>query len=198
MPNRPIRTLIVDDHPAMRAGVATVLDAEEDITVVGAASGERQLWPAFRNTDPDVVLMDFDLDGEDGIILCHRLKRLPDAPGVVVYTAFADRTLISPAMLAHADALLSKRASAQVLCEALRDVAATPSAVPVLPADERERLGAILDGDERSLAALLLSRRSIDEIAKATGRTAEEVDAATERLIRRLAKGHGVSPPTRA
>jgi len=43
MPSPPIRTLIVDDHPAMRAGVATVLEQEDDITVVGAASGGRQL-----------------------------------------------------------------------------------------------------------------------------------------------------------
>jgi DNA-binding NarL/FixJ family response regulator len=189
MPSPPIRTLIVDDHPAMRAGVATVLEEVGDITVVGAASGERQLWPALQSADPDVVLLAFDLEGEDGVILCHRLKRRPGAPGVVMYSACADRRLISPAMLAHADALLSKRADAQALCQALRDVAAAPSAVPVLPTDESERLGAILDGDERSLAALLLSRRPIDEIAEATGRTADEVDEATEQLLRRLVSG---------
>jgi DNA-binding NarL/FixJ family response regulator len=201
MPSPPIRTLIVDDHPAMRAGIAAVLEQEDDITVVGVASGERQLWPALQRMDPDVVLMDFGLQGEDGVILCHRLKRRPNAPGVVMYSAFADRTLISPAMLSHADALLSKRADARILCRTVRDVAAAPSAVPVLPPDESERLGAILDEDELALAALLLSRRSIDEIAEATGRTADELDVATERLLRRLVAGRAgggrdVSPPT--
>jgi DNA-binding NarL/FixJ family response regulator len=145
----PIRTFIVDDHPAMRAGVAAVLDPEEDIVVVGAATGGRQMWRTLDTADPDVVLMDFDLDGEDGVILCHRLKRRPDAPGVVLYSAFADRRLISPAMLAHADALLSKRADASVVCDAVRD-AARPSTPPVLPADERERLGTLLDDQERA------------------------------------------------
>jgi DNA-binding NarL/FixJ family response regulator len=188
MSSTPIRTLIVDDHPAMRAGIAAVLDQEEDIAVVGAATGGRQLWRTLEPTDPDVVLMDFDLDGEDGVILCHRLKRRPDPPGVVLYSAFADRELISPAMLAHADALLSKRADAAVVCDAIRD-AARRSAPPVLPADERERLGATLDEQELSLAALLLSRRPLGHIAEVTGMPAEEVEAAVEAMLRRLVPG---------
>jgi AmiR/NasT family two-component response regulator len=72
MTSTSIPTFVVGDHPAMRAGVATVLDQEEDIAVVGAATGGRQLWRMLGAADPDVVLMDFDLDGEDGVILCHR------------------------------------------------------------------------------------------------------------------------------
>ena len=194
MSSTPIRTFIVDDHPAMRAGVAAVLDQEYDIAVVGAASGGRQMWRTLRPADPDVVLMDFDLDGEDGVILCHRLKRRPDPPGVVLYSAFADRTLISPAMLAHADALLSKRADAPVVCNAIRD-AARRSTPPVLPADERERLGAMLDEHELSLAALLLSRRPLDHIAEVTGMARDELEAAVERMLRRLVPGRGGASP---
>jgi DNA-binding NarL/FixJ family response regulator len=185
MSSTPIRTFIVDDHPAMRAGIAAVLEQEDDITVVGAATGGRQMWRALGPADPDVVLMDFDLDGEDGVILCHRLKRRPDAPGVVLYSAFADRNFISPAMLAQADALLSKRADANVVCNAIRD-AARGSIPPVLPPDERDRLGETLDEEELSLAALLLSRRPLDHIAAVSGMTPEHVEEAVERMLRRL------------
>lgn len=186
----PIRTFIVDDHPALRVGVAAVLDQQEDIAVVGAATGGRQMWRALGRADPDVVLMDFDLDGEDGIMLCHRLKRRPDPPGVVLYTAFADRALISPAMLAHADALLSKRADADVVCNAVRD-AARPSVPPTLPPDERERLGKTLEEHELSLAALLLSRRPVAHIVEVTGMEPDEVEAAVENLLRRLTPSRG-------
>src|SRR5687767_380852 len=54
-----IRAVIVDDHPAMRAGIAAVLDRAQDITLVGEAEGARELWPLLQRTDPDVVLMDF-------------------------------------------------------------------------------------------------------------------------------------------
>lgn len=191
----PIRTLIVDDHPAMRSGVAAVLAQEPDLMVAGAASGARQLWPTLRNTDPDVVLMDFALDGVDGVILCHRLKRQPDAPRVVLYSAFANRALIAPAMLAQADAFLSKRADARVLCQALRDVAMTRDAVPTLPADAREQLGATLDADELSLAALLLARRPIDHIAEMTGISATDLDGVIEDLLRRLVAAAGGGAP---
>lgn len=181
----PIRTFIVDDHPAMRAGVAAVLDQEADIVVVGAATGGGQLWRRLGRADPHVVLMDFDLDGDDGVILCHRVKRRPDAPGVVLYSAFADRALIAPAMLAGADALLNKRADASVVCDAIRD-AARPSAAPVLPAGEREQLTATLDGEELALATLLLARHPLAHMADVMGMTPAEVAAAVERLLRRL------------
>jgi DNA-binding NarL/FixJ family response regulator len=189
-----IRTLIIDDHPAMRAGVAAVLDEEEDIAVVGAATGGRQMWRALEPADPDVVLMDFDLDGEDGVILCHRVKRRPNPPGVVLYSAFADRALILPAMLAHADALLSKRAGAPVVRNAVRD-AARRSTTPVLPADQRERLGATLEDQDLALAALLLSRRPLDHIAAVTGRSRDEVEVAVERILRRLVPGRPRTGP---
>jgi DNA-binding NarL/FixJ family response regulator len=182
----PIRTLIVDDHPAMRAGVAAVLGQEPDLMIVGSASGARQLWPTLENANPDVVLMDFALDGVDGVILCHRLKRRSEAPHVILYSAFANRALIAPAMLARADAFLSKRADARVLCQAIRDVAATPDAIPTLPADQRERLGQALNADEQSLAALLLARRPIEYIAEVTGIAASDLDGVIENLLRRL------------
>jgi DNA-binding NarL/FixJ family response regulator len=182
----PIRTLIVDDHPAMRAGVAAVIGHEPDLMVAGSASGARQLWRTLTSAEPDVVLMDVALDGVDGVILCHRLKRMADAPRVVLYSAFAKRALIAPAMLAQADAFLSKRADAHVLCQALRDVALSPDSVPTLPADAREQLGATLDEDELSLAALLLARRPIEHIAEVTGIPAGDLDRIVEDMLRRL------------
>jgi DNA-binding NarL/FixJ family response regulator len=185
MTRTPIRTFIVDDHPAMRGGVAAVLNQEEDIVVVGSATGGRQMWRMLGSAEPDVLLMDFDLDDEDGVILCHRLKQRPDAPGVVLYSAYADRALISPAMLAHADALVSKRADASVICDAVRD-ASRRSLPPVLPSDERERLGATLDERELSLAALVLSRLPTQDLAVATGMTPDEVGAAVELMLGKL------------
>jgi DNA-binding NarL/FixJ family response regulator len=182
----PIRTLIVDDHPAMRAGVAAVLAQEPDLMVVGSASGGRQLWPTLKSADPDVVLMDFALEGVDGVMLCHRLKRASDAPRVVLYSAFASRALIAPAMLAQADAFLSKRADARLLCQAIRDVVQTPDAVPTMPADAREQLGETLREDELSLAALLLARRPIEHIAEVTGVAERELDRIIEDMLRRL------------
>jgi chemotaxis response regulator CheB len=87
---------VVDDQPAMRAGIRAVLDAAPDLQFVGEASETNELWPVLRRTDPDVVLVDFHLPGEDGLLLCHRIKRAPSAPRVVVDSAYADESLVAP------------------------------------------------------------------------------------------------------
>lgn len=181
-----IRTVVIDDHPAMRRSVTTVLEAADGIDVVGSASGARDVWPLLDATHPDAVLLDHRLRGEYGVILCHRIKRARSAPAVVLYSEFADRELIAPAMLAGADALLSKRASASILCRALVDVTSDPVPIPTLRPSERERLGAKLENDEIALAAKLLTRRPMSEIAESLRLPVDEVMTRAERLILRL------------
>jgi DNA-binding NarL/FixJ family response regulator len=117
-----IRAVVVDDHPAMRAGIAAVLDQAPDIEASGEAASGAELWPLIQRTAPDVVVMDWHLPGDDGLVLCHRLKRRRPDIGVVLFSAYADEWLVVPALLAQADALLPKRALAQTLYETLRTV----------------------------------------------------------------------------
>ena len=57
----PIRTLLVDDHPVVRFGVKHMLDAEEDIEVVGELDGMKGIEDALSTLEPDVVLLDLEL-----------------------------------------------------------------------------------------------------------------------------------------
>lgn len=187
MPPRLIRAIIVDDHPAMRAGMAAVLERAPDITLVGEAEGARELWPLLQRTDPDVVLMDFHLGEDDGILLCHRIKRAPATPRVVIYTAFGDTSLVAPAMLAQADALLAKRAPAREVYETLREVTSEDfSPLRDLAPEQRERLNAMVDPADLGLAGLLLLRAPTSEIARALGPDAGELQERTERLLLRV------------
>ena len=92
---------------------------------------ERALARAHA-TAPDVVLVDFHLSGEDGLLLCHRIKRMTLAPRVVINSAYADESLVAPAMIAQADALLAKHATSAVLCETLREVVSEGRPAPEL------------------------------------------------------------------
>ena len=69
-----IRVAMVDDHPALRAGPKTVLDAEPGLVVAGVATNREQLWPMLRRTAPDVVLLDYHLRDGDGLVLCRQIK----------------------------------------------------------------------------------------------------------------------------
>ena len=89
-----IRVAIVDDHQAVRLGLHTALHSEPGLIPVGSAAGRADLEPLLYRTAPDVVLLDYYLDGEDGLTVCRRLKSAVPAPAVVLYSAYADPSMI--------------------------------------------------------------------------------------------------------
>jgi DNA-binding NarL/FixJ family response regulator len=114
-----IRVLVVDDHPAIRAGLIAVLDAEPGIVPVGCATGEHDLWPALNTTRPDVVILDYHLIGRDGLRLCRQIKATLMPPKVLIYSVQAGERMTLPAILAGADGLLEKGAPIVELCQAI-------------------------------------------------------------------------------
>ena len=116
-----IRTLIVDHHPALRAGVKVVLEAEGDM-VVGETGAQEELLPLLRRTRPDVVLLDCRPPKVTGLRACRLIKCLIPAPRVLIYSAYADERLGVAARVAGADGLLDKNSSALDLVQAIRGV----------------------------------------------------------------------------
>lgn len=117
-----IRVAIVEDHIGFSASLKRVLQAEDDIRVaVLCASGEAAVRevPLAR---PDVVLMDLNLPGMDGAETTARLKELCPELDVIMLTAYDDAESIFKALRAGACGYLLKRASAQEIVAAVRDV----------------------------------------------------------------------------
>jgi CheY-like chemotaxis protein len=81
-PDRPIRVLVVDDHRVVREGLAILLGAEPDVTVVGQAENERVALERVPELAPDVVIMDMNMPVLDGIQATRRLRA--DFPAVRV------------------------------------------------------------------------------------------------------------------
>src|SRR5918999_948512 len=93
-----IRVLVVDDHPAVRAGLVAMLRSEPGLVPVGAV-GSAEL----ARDGTDVLLVDYDLPDSDGLTLCWDAKCREDPPAVLVYSAFARPRLTIAATLAGAD-----------------------------------------------------------------------------------------------
>ena len=81
--------VLVDDHPAVRAGLRGLLDDEEDLRVVATAATAREGFEAIADLQPELALVDHHLPDDDGLSLCLRTRALPAPPRVVVYSAFA-------------------------------------------------------------------------------------------------------------
>lgn len=119
-----INILVVDDHPLFRQGVVHSLGTEPDLTVVGqAASGEEALKLA-RDLLPDVVLLDINMPGWNGLITGERIATACPATAIVMLTVSEDKDKLLAAFKAGARGYVLKGVSAQELAKVVRAAAA--------------------------------------------------------------------------
>jgi DNA-binding NarL/FixJ family response regulator len=181
-----IRLLLVDDHPAMRTGLGAVLAAEPGMVVLGAVASADELTPALNRTKPDVVLLDYHLPSSDGLVLCRILKRSVPAPGVLLYSAYADASLAIPAILAGADGLLNKAAPAKDLYDAIRRVARGDRVLPAVPRDLLDAASARLDPEDLPILGMILDGASPADVAATLFLEPRDLSARLDRMIGRL------------
>ena len=121
---RPLRILIVDDHPLIRRGIREVIDEEEDMRVVAEAADGEEAIQRVRELRPhglDLVLMDVDMPCLDGIAATRRiLAEDPGLPVIMLTVSTLDRDLFE-ATRAGAIGFLSKSLSPTAMVRALRD-----------------------------------------------------------------------------
>lgn len=89
----PIRCLVVDDHPAILAGLRGLLGSESDLEVVDALDSAEAAAEVAARMAVDVAIVDYQLPGHSGLWLSRKLKRLPVPPAVLIYSAFSDYLL---------------------------------------------------------------------------------------------------------
>jgi DNA-binding NarL/FixJ family response regulator len=120
-----IRAVIADDQELVRTGFRVVLDAEDDVQVVGEAENGEQAVTLARRLEPDVVLMDVRMPVLDGIAATRRIREhVPKRPRVLVLTTFDLDEHVYDALRAGASGFLLKDVRAAQLVEAIRTVAA--------------------------------------------------------------------------
>ncbi|WP_433826890.1 response regulator [Actinoplanes sp. CA-015351] len=118
-----ITVLLADDHALVRTGFRVILEMEEDISVVGeAADGERATELALR-LRPDVVLMDVEMPGVDGLEATRRIAAA-GGPSVLILTTFDRDDYLYAALQAGASGFLLKNGTPEALTEAVRVIAA--------------------------------------------------------------------------
>jgi DNA-binding NarL/FixJ family response regulator len=117
-----IRVLIADDHPIFRQGVKGVLEAEADIDVVAEASDGKQAVALARALTPDVVLVDINMPGIDGVEVARTVKIHLPRTGVIVMTAYDDEEQLFRAIKVGAAAFFLKDVPTHDLIDSIRCV----------------------------------------------------------------------------
>ncbi len=169
-----MKVLLVEDHPTTRFGVRTIVELEEWIEVVGETEGAGEALRLVEEKNPDLVVLDLLLRGEDGgIELCRNLKSLPDPPYVLVYSAYNGPEEIAACRLCGADAYVHKSEDPEQLLDALRSARAGEGKwVTGVEHEDPDALlqeaqeQANLTEREQEVFALLRRRRTDPEIAE--------------------------------
>jgi DNA-binding NarL/FixJ family response regulator len=194
---KSIRILVVDDHSAIRRGLAATLDPEPDMEVVGAAANRKdaiQMWLQLR---PDITLMDLALKGEDGGVVAIREIR-KQAPGakIIVYSVLTGDEDVYQALQSGAVTFITKDISDEELVQTIRDVHAggRPS-----PQDIARKLAdrlttSSLTRREVEVLSLVASGNRNKEIADALSISEETVQGHMKHILAKL----GVNDRTRA
>jgi DNA-binding NarL/FixJ family response regulator len=118
-----ITILLVDDQPAVRRGLRMRLALEPDVTVVGEADDGAKAVEMAASLDPDVVVMDVEMPGMDGIAACTALQERALRSSVVVLTLYDDAAMRDRALAAGAVAFVGKGEAAEALPVAIRRAA---------------------------------------------------------------------------
>lgn len=157
-----IRLVVADDHPMLREGLVAVLGTQEDFEVVGEAGDGDEVVRLAEELDPDVILLDLEMPGVDGVEALRRLRDAGSGARTVVFTAYDTDERILGALRAGARGYLLKGASRAEIFSAVRTVHAGGS---LLEPAVAERLLQRADDNHQGPRREALTPREIEVLA---------------------------------
>ena len=123
-PGRPVRVVVVDDHPMFRAGLRTLVDESAGLELVGEADNGTDAVAVCRHAQPDVVLMDVRMPGLSGVEATREIATTAPSTGVLMLTMLEDDTSVFAAMRAGARGYILKGSAPDEIVRAIEAVAA--------------------------------------------------------------------------
>ena len=179
------RVLIADDHLLVRAGIRALIESIDGIEVVGEANDGRQAIELAQSLRPDIVLLDINMPGLNGLEAAERLRELLPATRVVILSMYANEAYVRQALKAGAAGYLLKSADAKELHAALAAVGR--GEIYLNPAVSRQVVTAFVDGASGAASPLEILTSRQREILQliAEGRSTKEMAFALRSAPRR-------------
>jgi DNA-binding NarL/FixJ family response regulator len=170
-----VRVLLVDDHAVVREGYRRLIEKHEGFEVVAEAGDASSAYRAFKDTRPDVVIVDISMPGRGGIDLVRQIRQLDPNARILMFTMHANAAYAQQAFRAGARGYVTKSSPPEVLISAVRSVYAGR---PALCAEINEIIATsrlmddvgitdALSPREFEILRMILDAKSTEEIAGA-------------------------------
>jgi DNA-binding NarL/FixJ family response regulator len=188
MNGEKIKVMVVDDHPLMRVGVASIVNASSDMSVVAQTGTGEEAVTLFQKHKPDVTLMDLRLPGISGVDAIRGIRQFNSRARFVVLTTYEGDADIHQALEAGAQGYIIKGMPYQTLVDAVHRVHRGERFLP--PPIARALASRMPDSDlsarEREVLSLLASGKSNKDIASVLGITEATVKCHVSAILLRL------------
>lgn len=188
-----IRILLVDDHAIVREGLARIIEAQRDMSVVGAVADIGETMAFLGKEAVDVVLLDICLPGQDGIEALRQIKVCDPPPHVLILSMYDDAPMVLRAIRNGAAGYLSKESGSSQLLSAIRQVAAGarvigPALVEKLILDKGSEppLHEGLSAREYSVLCMIGAGKPVSQIACDLMLSVKTVSTYRNRILRKL------------
>lgn len=191
-----IRVFLVDDHEIVRRGIAQLVDAEPDLTVVGEAGSVHEAVRRIDATVPDVAVLDVRLPDGNGIDLCRDVRSAHPEISCLILTAYDDDDALRSAVLAGASGYVLKDIRSRALIDAIRRVASgrtiQPAAVlqqaatALQPQEHDQAVDPVLSLREGQVLALIAEGLTNREIGQRLGLAEKTVKNYVSALLAKL------------
>lgn len=167
-----ITILLADDHPVVREGLATIINSQNDMTVIAQASSGEEAIEKATSLKPNMAILDLKMPGAGGLAAIRRIKSAVPDICILVFTTYADETDIIAALDAGANGYLLKGRDPSELLNAIR--AASRGEAPIDPAVTKALIKQ--GGDTRRQDLGSLSEREIEVLQlMSTGKRNKEI-----------------------
>ena len=161
------RVFLLDDHEIVRRGLRELLEAEQDLVVIGEAGTAAEALERIPATNPDVAVLDVRLPDGDGVEVCREIRSSHPQINCLMLTSFADDEALFSAILAGASGYVLKQVRGLDLVDAIRRVASGQSLLdPTVTARVLQRLRAPQAVDEGIASLTPQERHILDLIAE--------------------------------
>jgi two-component system invasion response regulator UvrY len=126
---QPVTVMVVDDHPALRAGLCSLIGSDPALRVLQQAASGEEAHAAYRSQRPDAVVMDLSMEGFGGIEAIRRIREIDPRAAILVYSVHNSQVLLERAFEAGALGFVTKGSDVDALLRGLKKVASGESFV---------------------------------------------------------------------